>query len=319
MGIVYLCFDREEQRPVALKTFKPQFLSDRATRDRFLREGTTWVDLGRHPHIVRCHDVTKPGGLEVYLVLELVAKEEGHSDASLRSWLMLGQPMAVEQALLFGLQIARAMQHATATLPGLVHRDLKPENILIGRDHLPDADINRLRVTDFGLAATLQEAPDQWPAGYEKSADFEESLSRTQLTRGIVGTPLYMAPEQWTGEDVNVQTDMYALGCILYEMLSGKRVATGETMAALQRSHLEGNLRPLPDALPGEVSAIVTRSLTVEPGVRYANWDAVHEALALACASVTGHAAPQPESAQARPRTVFHCSGWRNGELPSSA
>ena len=78
MGIVYVCHDREEDRPVALKTFKPQYLPDRATRDRFLREGTHWVELGRHPHVVRAYGVEYVGdGREVYLVLELVAKEVG--------------------------------------------------------------------------------------------------------------------------------------------------------------------------------------------------------------------------------------------------
>jgi serine/threonine protein kinase len=85
MGIVYLCMDHQEDRPVALKTFQPQFLPNRTTRDRFLREGTTWVDLGRHPHIVRCYNIDRVGdGREVYLSLELVAHEQGRRDASLR-------------------------------------------------------------------------------------------------------------------------------------------------------------------------------------------------------------------------------------------
>src|SRR5512135_3811908 len=88
MGIVYICFDHQEQRPVALKTFKPEFLPDRAARDRFLREGTAWVNLGAYPHIVRAYKVEHVGdGREVYLVLELVAKEQRREEASLRSWL----------------------------------------------------------------------------------------------------------------------------------------------------------------------------------------------------------------------------------------
>jgi len=84
MGIVYVCRDLEQDHPMALKTFPPEFLPDRAARDRFLREGTAWVDLGAHPHVVRCYEVLyiDPG---VYLVLELVAKEQGREDASLRS------------------------------------------------------------------------------------------------------------------------------------------------------------------------------------------------------------------------------------------
>jgi serine/threonine protein kinase len=107
MGLVYLCVDHAETRPdtllggngrpVALKTFRPELLPDRAARDRFLREGTTWVELGKHPHIVRCHQVFKADiGPEVFFVLELVAAAEGKSDASLRSWLTPGKPLSVE-------------------------------------------------------------------------------------------------------------------------------------------------------------------------------------------------------------------------------
>ena len=208
MGIVYLCLDHGEDRPVALKTFKPEFLPDRATRDRFLREGTAWVDLGAHPHVVRCYRVLRIDP-EVYLVLELVAKQQGRDDASLRSWLTPGVPLPVEQALLFALQIARGMAHATATIPGFVHRDLKPENVLVGADTLSTAAANRVRITDFGLAAVLQQTSQQ--IGEPPTSDrqypipdtqspIRDPLGRTQLTRGIVGTPFYMAPEQWRGE-----------------------------------------------------------------------------------------------------------------------
>jgi len=95
MGIVYLCIDHQKDRPVALKTFRPEYLPDRAARDRFLREGTTWVDLGQHPHIVRCYKIDYIGdGREVYLALEMVTKEPRRRDASLRSWL---QQVKIEQ------------------------------------------------------------------------------------------------------------------------------------------------------------------------------------------------------------------------------
>src|SRR5713226_270543 len=112
MGIVYLCFDHAEQRPVALKTFKHEYLTDRAARDRFLREGDTWIKLGRHPHIVHAYSVQRIGyGNEVFLVLELIVKEQGRADASLRSWLTAGKALPTEQALLFAMQVVRGMQH----------------------------------------------------------------------------------------------------------------------------------------------------------------------------------------------------------------
>jgi tetratricopeptide (TPR) repeat protein len=316
MGVVYLCFDHQEQRPVALKTFRPEYLPDRAVRDRFLREGTIWMDFGRHPHIVHCYQVSQTGvGPEVYLVLELVAKEEGHQDASLRSWLIPGRPLPVEQALLFALQIARGIAHAGSVIPSFVHRDLKPENVLVGADKLSNAAVNRLRVTDFGLAAVLQEAGSRLQVIEEEIQGGRMQLGRTQLTRGVVGTPPYMAPEQWRGEDVTVQTDVYALGCILYEMLAGQRAVEGNSLAALERAHCDGKTRPLPDSLPEVVKETVADCLEVEPELRYAGWGALEEALAAAYARVTGRVAPAPALAQALDLAERVAVGWSYSEI----
>ena len=198
MGVVYFCLDHgNNKKPVALKTFKPEFLPNREARDRFLREGTAWVNLGSHPHIVKCHAVEYIDPV-AFLSLELISKEQGMEDASLRSWMRA--PMKVEQALLFALQIARGLAYANIKIPGFVHRDLKPENVLVGADKLPDTNVNRLRVTDFGLAMILK----------EESGRLKGEGEETHLTRGIVGTPLYMAPEQWNNQDVGIYTDLYA-------------------------------------------------------------------------------------------------------------
>jgi tetratricopeptide (TPR) repeat protein len=309
MGIVYLCLDHQEDRPVALKTFKPKFLSHRAARDRFLREGTTWVNLGRHPHVVCCYRVIQPGvSPEVYLVLELVTKEDGRNDASLRSWLTSGKPLSMEQALLFGLQIARGMRHATAVIKGFVHRDLKPENVLIGADHLSSAKINRLRVTDFGLVAVLEDTDVQVAEGIENKRI--SGLERTQLTRGEVGTPRYMAPEQWTGEGVCLQTDVYALGCILYEMITGHQVVEGQSDAALKRAHCEGKLLPLPTGLPTAVGKVVERCLAFEPGMRYASWEKVEKVLTATYTEIVGQTAPGPEPMETLERADRVAAGW---------
>ncbi len=261
-GVVYFCLDHaNNDRPVALKTFKPEYLPDRAARDRFLREGTAWVQLGRHLHIVRCYEVEYIDPI-AFLVLELIDKEPGRKDASLRSW--MGRPIPLEQALLFALQIARGMKHATETIPGFVHRDLKPENILVGADNLPETNINRLRITDFGLATILD-------AG-EKMKKDEEGLEALGHTHGIVGTPHYMAPEQWRGEPVGVHTDIYAFGCILYEMLTGQLAADGNIISELCVIHCTGKLRSLPDNLSRDLGDLLTRSLSLSLGERYQNW-----------------------------------------------
>jgi tetratricopeptide (TPR) repeat protein len=328
MGIVYVCLDLEEDRPVALKTFRPEYLPDRATRDRFLREGTHWVDLGAHPHVVRCYNVLYIDP-EVYLVLELVAKEQGREDASLRSWLTPGQPLPVEQALLFALQIARGMKHAVDTIPGFVHRDLKPENVLVGADKL--GDINRLRVTDFGLSAALEELGIKaskvlGEAQVRTTSEGSAGLGRTQLTRGIVGTPLYMAPEQWRGEKlalsgvegVSAATDVYALGCILYEMVAGQRIVAGSSLAALERAHCRGEVQPLSPEVPGVVRDAVARCTALKSCERYTNWEEGEAALAIAYQRVSGRAAPPLESAGALSRKEWIAAGWSYNAMGGS-
>jgi tetratricopeptide (TPR) repeat protein len=338
MGIVYLCMDTIEDRPVALKTFKPEFLPDRAARDRFLREGTAWVELGSHPHIVRCYGVERIGdGREVFLVLELVAKAEGHPDASLRSWLIPGQPMPLEQALLFALQMARAMQHATSILPAFVHRDLKPENVLVGSDRLPGSDpnqpgANRLRVTDFGLAHLLEEAGEQGE-GERAAGEREElpehtreeagrpsssPLGHTRLTRGMVGTPLYMAPEQWLRQPVSTATDVYALGCILFEMLAGQRAADGHSLAELERQHCAGQHPPLPGGLPAEVQALLAGCLAPRPDQRPGNWDELEARLAAAYRQAAGREAPQVAAAGELSWDEQVALGWGYGNMGAS-
>jgi len=295
MGIVYFCIDHQNDLPVALKTFKPEFLPDREAHDRFLREGATWVGLGSHPHIVRCYQV-KYFDPTAFLVLELVAKEPNLPDASLRSWLIPGRPVPIEHCLLFGLQIARGMQHACEKLPGFAHRDLKPENVLVGVDKLPGAQINRLRVTDFGLARVLEEAGQSASGllGVDQPvlSQGSELFFRTQLTHGIVGTPPYMAPEQWQGKILGVWTDVYALGCILYELLAGQCAAPGQTLGELEVAHCNGRLRPLPKGLPGGIVDILQRCLRLARKGRYEDWTELIAALEGAFVQQTGHAAP---------------------------
>ena len=307
MGIVYLCFDHEEQRPVALKTFRPEYLPDRAARSRFLQEATYWVELGRHPHIVRCYEIVQPmAGLEVYLVLEFVAKEQNRKDASLRSWLAPNVPLPIEMALLFALQITQGMKHAASTIPGFVHRDLKPENVLIGADHLSNANINRLRVTDFGLAklvagtgtAAVLADMDQAPAYQQK------------LTRGAVGTPLYKAPEQWSGEPVGIYTDIYALGCILYEMLAGHPAAQGNRIADLERVHCTGEVARRLGELPEPISSMITKCIAVDPRARYASWTEIEMELSTIYQAMTGRSAPSPPTAIDLDRSERIANGW---------
>ena len=267
MGVVYFALDYgNDGRPVALKTFRPEFLPDRAARDRFLREGTAWIELGSHPHIVRCYKVEYIDPT-AFLVLELIAKEQNMPDASLRSWLIPGRPLPLEQALLFALQIARGMQYATEKIPGFVHRDLKPENILVGADRLSGTNINRLRVTDFGLVKTI--ASGDTSVATTNVGEFKPN--QVQFTYGV-GTPLYMAPEQWKGEPVGIYTDIYAFGCLLYEVFCGHAACKGTTSTELQTSHCTGNLQSIPRTLPKDLESLLANCLSLKPASRYQVW-----------------------------------------------
>lgn len=296
MGIVYLCLDRYEDRPIALKTFQSKFLPDREARDRFLREGTAWIEMGSHPNIVRCYAVERLGaGSEVFLVLEQVAKEQRREDPSLRSWLQPGRPLPVDQALMFAIQIARGMKHAATKIPGFVHRDLKPENVLVGADYLADTNINRLRVTDFGLASVLNADLAPMPDMQSQNADF---MKRTQLTHGIVGTPLYMSPEQWKGEPVSNATDVYALGCILYEMIIGQFAVIADSLEELQRKHCEGKISPVEVTLSTDVARVLMTCLALNPANRYSDWNKAIIALENAYQNTTHKTAPAEDASK---------------------
>jgi serine/threonine protein kinase len=301
MGLVYVCLDLEYRRPVALKTFKPEYLPNRESRDRFLREGTVWVNLGYHPHIVRCHRVEYEDP-SVYLVLELIAREANHSGTSLRDWMIPCQGLGVELSLLYALQIVRGMRHACEKIPGFVHRDLKPENLLVGAERFGSTPAHRLRVTDFGLVSALSDS--------EAADEAEEDHpGRTHLTKGIMGTPYYMAPEQWKMEPTGVYTDVYALGCILYEMLSGERVVSGGTIGKLKAEHCQEKRIILADC-PEGVTVLLQSCLVLDPAKRYQSWEELDKEIEAIHARIYTQPLPQLEVDGGHSREAQASEGW---------
>ena len=313
MGVVYPCFDHEENRPVALKTFKKEFLADRAVRDRFLRECDIWVSLGRHTHIVQAYGIARVGnGTETYLVLELVAKEEGRVDASLRSYLIPGQPLGTARALGFALQIVRGVAYAAATIGNFVHRDLKPENVLVGADRMAGDGLNRLRVTDFGLVQALTTAPVAAVGEVLPTPKAHVGLTRIG---SVLGTPSYMAPEQWMSANVDEQADIYAVGCILGEMLIGRPLVEGRTLAEFHQAHREGRAQQKAACFPSQLREVLDHCLAVVPAARYANWTQLERALSELYTLETGLSLPESNDMSVLNHGERVATGWAHGML----
>jgi serine/threonine protein kinase len=225
MGEVYLCLDLEENAPYALKTFQARYMANPHIRQLFAHEVGTWVALEKHPNIVRCFYMDTLDN-QPFMVLEWVAAEEGRR-TDLRSWLRRG-PLDLRLALDFIIDICRGLIHAQAKQPGIVHRDLKPDNILVSQER-------QAKITDFGLATLVQQA------GLELAPEASTGTGQQTMVgaSGIVGTPPYMAPEQWRGEPADARADLYAIGCILHELLTGAPPFTARTIDDLRRLHLE--------------------------------------------------------------------------------
>ncbi|HTP08205.1 MAG TPA: serine/threonine-protein kinase, partial [Anaerolineae bacterium] len=306
--VEYTCLDHERSCPAVLKALRPELLSSQAARECFAQCGVVWAGLGDHPHIVRCHGVFQPENSDgTYLVLQAVIPEKERDTPSLLSWFIPGKPLPVSQALLFALQIARGMHYVANKIPGFVHGDLKPENILVSEDRLLPAKVNRLRVADFGLAAVLRTDDVDLSKLYETG---KATVGQTQLINGISGTPLYMSPEQWRGENAGTATDVYALGCLLYKMLVGRHVAGGETARDLQNAHCTGHVRPLPATLPKGVCDLTTHCLALEPMNRYQSWEEVEKAIAAAYQSAIKQPVPAIESSDAAAESERTLEGW---------
>ncbi len=248
MGEVYRARDSKLGREVALKFLPPHFIADPERRARFAREARLLATLN-HPSIGAIYGLEETDGL-IALVLELV---EG---PTLADRLQRG-PLRTSEALAIARQIAEALEAAHDK--GIIHRDLKPANIVLqkaGGSGTSGSDI-RAKVLDFGLAKPIvllgPDAPTVHPAG---------SFDGTAEGR-IVGTPAYMSPEQTRGQGVDKRTDIWAFGCLLFEMLSGRRPFEGntatDTFARILEHDPEWSL--LPAATPDPARRLLKRCL----------------------------------------------------------
>jgi len=269
MGIVYAAEDLELGRRVALKVLPRAAVADADRRRRFLREARTAASVS-HPNLAALFDVGEADGT-VFLAMELIR------GASLRATIEAAPGgMPVAEAMGIALQIARGLGKAHAA--GVVHRDLKPENVMMEVD-------GTAKVVDFGLAKLAASESGSTDGGDLSTQDGK-----------ILGTPSYMAPEQAKGSRVGPTADVFSLGVVLYEMLTGVRPFVGTTLVDVLVSIARD--RPAPPSkrsprLPRELDRIVLRCLAKEPGARFADGDAVAEALAKSSAPTRGPTLPK--------------------------
>ncbi len=249
MALVYKAECSLLCRTVAVKILRPQYASDAEFVERFRREARAAASLS-HPNVVNIFDVGQQDGMD-YIVMEHIPGE------TLKNVIKKEAPIAIDRALEITRQIAAALNHAHQR--NIVHRDIKPHNILI----TPDGQV---KVTDFGIA---------------------RAISASSFTQAgmVVGSVHYASPEQVRGGVVGPQSDLYSLGCVLYELLTGKVPFSGDTSIAIALQHLQANpipVRQLRPEVPPLVENIVQRSMAVEPGDRYPTALAMLKEIAIA-------------------------------------
>jgi eukaryotic-like serine/threonine-protein kinase len=248
MARVFLAHDLKHDRPVALKVLHPD-LAQVLGPERFLREIRLCARL-QHPHILAVHDSGDADG-QLWFTMPYVDGE------TLRSRLLREQQLPVDDALRITCEVADALHYAHQH--GVIHRDIKPENILLSgsptRDRGHSGESHAL-VADFGIARALPTEP-------------HERLTESGIS---LGTPQYMSPEQAMAQrDVDPRTDVYSLGCVLYEMLTGEPPYTGPTAQAVLAKRL---IEPVPHLRTGRevplaLERAVTRALARSPADRF--------------------------------------------------
>nr|MBA3889112.1 protein kinase [Gemmatimonadaceae bacterium] len=265
MGIVYRARDTRLERQVALKFLPPHLSMDEASKKRFLVEARAAASL-EHPNICTVHEIGETPDGQLYIVM-------GCYDGETVDRRIASGPLPVREAVSIAIDVARGL--AKAHDRGIVHRDVKPANIMLTADGV-------VKILDFGIAKL-------------------SGMSVTQ-TVGVIGTLAYMSPEQAFGEAVDGRTDLWALGIVLHEMLTGGRPFRGPGQQAVLFSILTQELEPVaavrPD-VPPELDAVLRRALAKKPADRFATAAEMHAALA----AVPLDAPQVPSPAPARPAT----------------
>jgi branched-chain amino acid transport system substrate-binding protein len=261
MGTVYLAYDPLLDRRVAVKVLAPHLVWEEGFVERFLREARAAARL-KHPNIVTIYDVGQEGNY-YYIVMEYVEGQTLSQVIKKRAMLPPAEVVALLRPLADALDYAHRQ--------GLVHRDMKPANVMVG-------PAGQVTLTDFGIARAAEE-------------------TRLTTTGTVVGTPEYMSPEQARGEHVDRLTDLYSLGVVAYEMLTGQTPFSGTTPQGVLYKHVFEPPPPiclLQPRLPAGVEPVLARGLAKDPTERYPTATAFVEALAEASAQIPFKEAEEP-------------------------
>jgi len=251
MGTVYRGWQLSVDREVAIKVVHSSIASDRTAVKRFLREARLSSRLSQ-PNIVNVYDFGQTEDGILYLVMELLRGNTLAHELEAQRALPLRRVLTIAMQLCDALQAAHAM--------GIVHRDLKPGNVVILADP-PGRDL--LKVLDFGLAKSL----------------VAESTSNVTNTNAILGTPLYMAPEQIEGKATDQRADIYAMGCMLHQMLTGRPPFLAENANLVLAAHMNDPIPPLPATVPQTLVAVIERMMAKRVEARIRDIQTVHTAL----------------------------------------
>jgi serine/threonine protein kinase len=237
MGVVFRAEDPMLGREVALKVMNPALAADEANRERFLREARAVASL-KHDHVVTIHQVGVERGIP-FLAMQLLQGE------ILQHRLMSETALPLPEVLRIGREIAEGLTAVHAG--GLIHRDIKPSNVWL------EQGSGRVKILDFGLARPLTE---------------DQPLT---LVGGMVGTPAYMSPEQSAGGPLDARGDIFSLGCVLYQMATGRMAFGGGSPLRILQALATANPPPphkLAPSIPRSLSALIMRLLAKNPNDR---------------------------------------------------
>ena len=262
MAEVYRARDDLLGREVAIKVLHDRYSRDRAFVERFRREAQSAANLN-HPNVVALYDYGADDDT-YYIVMEFI---EGRSLADV---IDSEGPLLPERAAEIASDVAKALERAHTN--GLVHRDVKPSNIMM-------TSSGQTKVTDFGIARAL-------------GGDGEQTMTQTGM---VIGTASYLSPEQAQGNKIDGRSDVYSLGIVLHEMLTGNPPFSGDTPLAIAYKHVREN-PPAPSSInsdvPSELDAITMKALAKNPDNRYSSAHEMHEDLQRFCSGQRVHATP---------------------------